>query len=31
MAGRMARFTVTPGAIPPDMVTEAIGWFSDLR
>jgi hypothetical protein len=31
MAGRMARFTVTPGAIPPDMVTEAIGWFTDTR
>lgn len=31
MVGRMARFTVTPGAIPPDMVTEAIGWFTDPR
>ena len=31
MVGRMARFTVTPGAIPPEMVTQAIGWFSDLR
>jgi hypothetical protein len=31
MVGRMARFTVTPGAIPPDMVTEAIGWFTDQR
>ena len=31
MAGRMARFTVTPGAIPPDMVTQAIGWFTDPR
>ncbi len=31
MVGRMARFTVTPGAIPPDMVTQAIGWFSDQR
>jgi len=31
MIGRMARFTVTPGAIPPDMVTEAIGWFTDQR
>ncbi|MFM7332858.1 MAG: glycosyltransferase family 2 protein [Tabrizicola sp.] len=31
MAGRMARFTVTPGAIPPDMVTQAIGWFTDSR
>jgi hypothetical protein len=29
--GRMARFTVTPGAIPPDMATQAIGWFSDPR
>ena len=29
--GRMARFTVTPGAIPPEMVTEAIGWFTDPR
>jgi Glycosyl transferase family 2 len=31
MAGRMARFTVTPGTIPHDRVTQAIGWFSDLR
>jgi hypothetical protein len=31
MVGRMARFTVTPGAIPADMVTEAIGWFTDPR
>jgi hypothetical protein len=31
MIGRMARFTVTPGPIPPDMVTEAIGWFTDPR
>jgi hypothetical protein len=31
VVGRMARFTVTPGAIPPDMVTEAIGWFTDAR
>jgi hypothetical protein len=31
MAGRMARFTVTPGAIPADMVTTAIGWFTDSR
>lgn len=30
-AGRMARFTVTPDTIPPDMVTQAIGWFSDPR
>jgi hypothetical protein len=29
--GRMARFTVTPGAIPPEMLTEVIGWFSDPR
>lgn len=29
--GRMARFTVTPGAIPPQMVTMAVGWFSDPR
>nr|WP_242679025.1 hypothetical protein [Rhodobacter calidifons] len=31
MVGRMARFTVTPGAIPPEMVTTAIGWFTDPR
>ena len=31
MFGRMARFTVTPGAMPPEMVTQAIGWFSDPR
>lgn len=31
LVGRMARFTVTPGAIPPEMVTEAIGWFTDPR
>lgn len=30
-AGSMARFTVTPGAIPPEMVTQAIGWFTDPR
>jgi Glycosyl transferase family 2 len=29
--GRMARFAVTPGAIPADMLTEVIGWFSDPR
>lgn len=29
--GRMARFTVTPGAIPPDMATEVVGWFTDPR
>lgn len=28
---RMARFTVTPGALPPDMLTQAIGWFTDPR
>jgi hypothetical protein len=31
MARRMARFTVTPGSIPHDMVTQAIGWFTDTR
>ncbi|MBN8631014.1 MAG: hypothetical protein J0L76_09195 [Rhodobacterales bacterium] len=31
MVGRMARFTVTPGAIPPEMATQAIGWFTDPR
>ena len=29
--GRMARFTVTPGPIPPDMLTEVVGWFADPR
>jgi hypothetical protein len=29
--GRMARFTVTPGTIPAEMLTEVIGWFSDPR
>jgi Glycosyl transferase family 2 len=29
--GRMARFTVVPGAIPPEMLTEVIGWFADPR
>ena len=29
--GRMARFTVTPGPIPPEMLTEVIGWFTDPR
>jgi hypothetical protein len=29
--GRMARFTVTPGPIPPDMLTEVFGWFTDPR
>lgn len=28
---RMARFTVTPGPIPDDMTTQAIGWFIDPR
>lgn len=31
MVGRMARFTVTPGPIPPEMLTQVIGWFSDPR
>jgi hypothetical protein len=31
MVGRMARFTVTPGAIPTDMATEVVGWFTDPR
>jgi hypothetical protein len=31
VVGRMARFVVTPGAIPPEMLTEVIGWFSDPR
>ena len=31
VVGRMARFTVTPGTIPPDIVTRAIGWFTDPR
>jgi hypothetical protein len=31
VVGRMARFTVTPGQIPPEMMTEAIGWFTDPR
>jgi hypothetical protein len=31
LVGRMARFTVTPGPIPPEMLTEVIGWFSDPR
>ncbi len=29
--GRMARFVVTPGVIPPEMLTEVVGWFSDPR
>jgi len=31
MIGRMAVFTVEPGTIPPDMLTEVVGWFSDPR
>jgi hypothetical protein len=31
VVGRMARFTVTPGTIPPEMMTEVIGWFADQR
>jgi Glycosyl transferase family 2 len=31
VVGRMARFTVTPGLIPPDMLTLVIGWFTDPR
>ena len=31
LVGRMAVFTVTPGPIPPDMLTEVIGWFADPR
>lgn len=31
MVGRMAVFTVEPGPIPPDMLTEVVGWFSDPR
>ena len=31
LVGRMARFSVTPGAIPPDLVTQAVGWFTDPR
>lgn len=31
MIGRMARFTVTPGPIPAEMMTTAIGWFTDQR
>jgi hypothetical protein len=29
--GSMVRFLVTPGAIPPEMLTEVVGWFSDPR
>jgi hypothetical protein len=29
--GRMARFTVTPGPIPPELTTEVIGWFASSR
>jgi Glycosyl transferase family 2 len=31
VVGRMARFTVTPQPIPPEMLTEVIGWFCDPR
>lgn len=31
VVGRMARFTVTPGPIPAEMLTQVIGWFSDPR
>ena len=31
MVGRMAIFTVAPGQIPPDLLTETIGWFADPR
>ena len=31
VVGRMARFTVTPGPIPPEMLTQVIGWFHDPR
>lgn len=31
VVGRMARFTVTPGPIPPEMLTQVIGWFQDPR
>jgi Glycosyl transferase family 2 len=31
MIGNMARFTVTPGPLPSDMITQAIGWFTDPR
>lgn len=29
--GSMARFTVAPGPVPPEMMTEVIGWFADPR
>ncbi|MBL9061030.1 glycosyltransferase family 2 protein [Tabrizicola sp.] len=29
--GRLARFTVTPGPVPPEMLTQVIGWFHDPR
>jgi hypothetical protein len=29
--GRMARFTVCPNPVPPAVLTEVIGWFSDPR
>ncbi len=31
VVGRLARFTVTPGPVPPEMLTQVIGWFSDPR
>jgi hypothetical protein len=31
MIGRMARFTVVPGQLPPGMLAQAIGWFTDQR
>ncbi len=31
VVGRLARFTVTPAPIPPEMMTEVIGWFTDPR
>lgn len=31
LAGRMAVFTVEPGSVPPAMLTEVVGWFSDPR
>ena len=31
MVGRMGVFTIIPGPIPHDMLTEVIGWFADPR
>ena len=31
VVGRLARFTVTPGPVPPEMLTQVIGWFADPR